>query len=144
VTLFCVYLSLSADLKKRNDDTMETLTFLDPDDDDDLVLGDTQGDDYKFDFTMPSEMSAVGSRLPASLDVISHAFDALALSKVGGGIGESLNDSHELSLGPSLGGITTHNELQFEDEEVRFINLRSTLYYHFIYRCEYIPECFGI
>ncbi len=98
---------------------METLTFLDPDDDDDLVLGDTQGDDYRFDFTLPSEMSAVGSRLPASLDVISHAFDALALSKLGGGGGDSFNDSSELSLGPSLGGLpTSHNELQFEDEEV--------------------------
>ena len=36
---------------------MDSLTFLDPDDDDDpLALGgDTQGDEFKFSFTLPSQ-----------------------------------------------------------------------------------------
>ncbi len=33
---------------------MDTLTFLDPEEAE-LVAGDTQGDDYRFDFTVPSQ-----------------------------------------------------------------------------------------
>ena len=39
---------------------MESLTFMDPDEDvgnDDLFIGDSQGDDFKFAFTLPSQMT---------------------------------------------------------------------------------------
>ena len=38
---------------------MESLTFHDPDDEDDLILGagDTQGEDFKFAFTLPTQQS---------------------------------------------------------------------------------------